>query len=62
MMKVCVIIPAYNEAKEIGNIINRLRRQGLEVVVVDDGSHDDTSLIALNNQAVVIKNQIKAIG
>jgi len=42
-MKICVVIPAYNEAGAIGGIIEKIRKQGLEVVVVDDGSRDCTA-------------------
>jgi len=45
MAKVSVIIPAYNEAKVIGECIKSLSRQSvidLEVIVVDDGSTDST--------------------
>ena len=39
-----VVIPAYNEANSIGRVIERIRRAapGVEIVVVDDGSSDDT--------------------
>ena len=57
-MKVCMVIPTYNESKEIGDIVKRLRKQNLEVVVIDDGSADDTSLIASRSGATVIRNQI----
>lgn len=56
-MVACVVIPTYNESKEIGNVVRRLRQQNLEVVVIDDGSRDNTSLIARENGAVVIRNQ-----
>jgi glycosyltransferase involved in cell wall biosynthesis len=56
-MKVCVVIPTYNEAKEIGDIVARLCRQNLSVLVVDDGSCDDTPLIAKASGAAVIRNR-----
>ena len=46
---VSVIIPAYNAAPTIGKALRALRAQSyagrLEVVVVDDGSSDETSSI-----------------
>jgi polyprenyl-phospho-N-acetylgalactosaminyl synthase len=39
---VIVIVPAYNEGKAVGATIERLLRAGHRVVVVDDGSRDDT--------------------
>ena len=35
---VFIVIPAYNEAKTIGPIVNELDRRGFRVVVVDDSS------------------------
>lgn len=55
-MKICVIIPTYNEAKTIADIIQRVRLQGLEAVVIDDGSTDGTFQIAGENKTVVIRN------
>jgi glycosyltransferase involved in cell wall biosynthesis len=39
-----VVIPAYNEATHIGEVIDRIRQAvpGAAIVVVDDGSSDDT--------------------
>ncbi|MBK1699099.1 hypothetical protein CKO21_17790 [Rhodovibrio salinarum] len=40
----CVaLIPAYNEAATIADLIRRVRAQLAEVIVVDDGSHDATA-------------------
>jgi len=55
-MKTCVIIPTYNEARAIGKLIREIRQQGLEVVVVDDGSWDNTVRIARDSGATVLKN------
>ena len=44
--KVCVVIPAYNEARFIGSVVLSLKRRPLEILVVDDGSQDDTAEIA----------------
>ncbi len=55
-MRVCVIIPTYNESIEIGKIIQKIRRQNLEVVVIDDGSTDMTAQISKREGAVVLRN------
>ena len=44
-MKTCVIIPTYNEAKEIARLVKEIRLQNLDVLVVDDGSSDATPRI-----------------
>jgi glycosyltransferase involved in cell wall biosynthesis len=57
-LRTCVIIPTYNEAKTIAGIIKQIRAQGLDVVVVDDGSYDNTSTISSDNGAIVLRNNI----
>jgi len=60
-VKIPVIIPARNESRRIGKTIDSLRRAsqfaGIEVfiVVVDDGSKDDTSAVAESMNCHVIK-------
>lgn len=56
-MDICVIIPTYNEAKTIADIIKQVKLQGFDVIVVDDGSTDGTFQIAGNNNAVVLRNE-----
>ncbi len=56
-MKICVLIPAHNEEKEIGRIVAHVRLQKLDVIVVDDGSVDETALLAQKAGAVVLRNQ-----
>lgn len=58
-MKIGVLIPAYNEEKEIGRLVSAVRAQGLAVIVVDDGSVDQTSLLAQNAGAVVLRNEVR---
>ncbi|MFH1868429.1 MAG: glycosyltransferase family 2 protein [Candidatus Omnitrophota bacterium] len=55
-MKTCAIIPAFNEAKSISNVIKEIKAIGIDVVVIDDGSSDDTSAIAANENAHVIRH------
>lgn len=57
-MDVVAIVPAYNEEATIGPIIDKIRRQVDDVVVVDDGSTDDTVEIAKENGATVIRHAI----
>jgi glycosyltransferase involved in cell wall biosynthesis len=54
-----VIVPAYNEAKNIGRVISGLFSQGLKnVVVVDDGSTDQTVFIAEAAGAIVLRHEV----
>ncbi|MBB3601552.1 glycosyltransferase involved in cell wall biosynthesis [Mycolicibacterium sp. BK556] len=53
-----VIVPAFNEAKVIGDVIADLRGVFDHVVCVDDGSRDDTSEIALRAGAHVVRHPV----
>lgn len=60
MSLTCLIIPAYNESEHIGSVLSRvLSKFGSffdEIVVVDDGSEDDTSAIAAGYGVVVLRH------
>jgi len=53
-MKVCALIPAYNEAANIARVVRGCAPHVAEVLVVDDGSSDDTARLAEAAGAVVI--------
>ena len=54
--KIAILIPAYNEEKTIENIISKVSFFG-DVIVVDDGSIDNTFEIAKSSKAIVLKNK-----
>jgi len=56
MDKVCVLIPAYNEARKIGEVVKAVKGLGLDAVVIDDGSTDQTYELAERAGAFVIRN------
>jgi glycosyltransferase involved in cell wall biosynthesis len=61
-MKLVVIIPALNEAKTIGSVISAIPAPisgitAVKVVVVDDGSTDETKEIAQHHGAQVIRHK-----
>jgi glycosyltransferase involved in cell wall biosynthesis len=55
---VSVVIPAYNEAEAIAGVVSAIGAAGpwREIIVVDDGSHDDTSTRARAAGAIVIRH------
>lgn len=56
---VFIIVPAYNEAKKIGRVIAGLFEHGFKnVVVVDDGSSDETAVQAAKAGAIVLKHAV----
>jgi glycosyltransferase involved in cell wall biosynthesis len=46
--KISIIIPAYNEATTIGDIVSRIKTlyPEVEIIVVNDGSEDETAAVA----------------
>ena len=56
-MKVCFLIPAYNEAATIGEVLERIGALGLDanVIVIDDGSTDGTAELAEAAGARVVR-------
>lgn len=61
-ISVTVVVPAYNEAEAIGSVVAdlhaELKRRGLdsEIIVVDDGSSDETSSAVTPAHARVIRH------
>ena len=55
MKKVSVIIPAYNEAQSIGHVVKKIKtlNPNFEIIVIDDGSTDDTAAVARDAGATV---------
>jgi glycosyltransferase involved in cell wall biosynthesis len=53
---VCIIIPAYNEEASIAKVIKQIKKlgKGFYIVVVNDGSKDQTSSLAKNQGALVL--------
>lgn len=57
-MKVCAVIPAYNEATNVSQIIQKTQKHVDLIVVVDDASTDNTAEVARQNGAHVIRRKI----
>ena len=64
--RVCIVIPSYNEATVIGDVIRQtgaaFSKAGIDhqIVIVNDGSKDDTSQIARKAGVVVIDHVLNS--
>jgi glycosyltransferase involved in cell wall biosynthesis len=54
MTRTLIVIPALNEERSIASVIEGLRGMNLDVLVVDDGSTDNTRNISIENGATVL--------
>jgi glycosyltransferase involved in cell wall biosynthesis len=59
MDKIAVVIPAYNAGRTIAELVQRVREfvGPQDVVVIDDGSQDETSGLAQQTGATVLKHE-----
>ena len=55
-MRIVAVVPAYNEAPVVGRVVRDLRAVVDSVVVVDDGSSDETAAVAKREGAVVVRH------
>ena len=63
LSRISIIIPAYNEEDSIGLVLKALPRQIIqEIIVVDNGSTDETAHVAIENGARVVKESKKGYG
>jgi glycosyltransferase involved in cell wall biosynthesis len=58
-MRISFIVPAYDEASTIGEVLERIAALGLDtqVIVVDDGSTDGTGDLAAQHDGVLVVRQ-----
>ena len=54
-MKICAVIPAFNNETTISEVVEKTQREIDHVVVVDDGSTDETARLAEDTGAHVIR-------
>ncbi|MBN1277616.1 MAG: glycosyltransferase family 2 protein [Deltaproteobacteria bacterium] len=54
-MKICAVIPAFNNETTVCHVIRKARQNVQHIVVVDDGSTDGTARAAKNENAYVIR-------
>lgn len=55
---VCVIVPMYNEAEVIGDVVRELSKTFSRIVCVDDGSKDATARLAVRAGATVVHHPV----
>ncbi len=64
--KIAILVPAYNEAENIGYVLDRMPKEvcgrPTAVLVVDDGSRDGTGDVAAEHGAVVARHVINRGG
>nr|WP_048056414.1 glycosyltransferase family 2 protein [Methanocaldococcus fervens] len=55
--EVFIVVPAFNEEKMIGKTLKSLKKEGYKnIIVVDDGSADKTSEIAIKENVIVCRH------
>ena len=52
--EVLVVVPAFNEVKSIGQVVNQVVTFGFQTLVVDDGSIDQTADVARQHGAHIV--------
>jgi len=58
-MKTTIVMPAYNEEEIISKVIKGVKKEGYrDIIVVDDGSVDNTYAVASNEGIVVYRHPI----
>lgn len=57
-MKVYIVIPAYNESRRIGKVLNDLKVFNLTIIVVDDGSRDSTFEQIKKHHVLVLRHRV----
>lgn len=53
-----VVVPAYNEGRVLGAVVEELVARGHRVVIVDDGSTDETPAAARRAGAIVLRHAV----
>ncbi len=55
-MTICAIVPALNEASRIGTVVADAKQYVDDVIVIDDGSTDETGEVAKREGAIVLEH------
>lgn len=54
--QVFIVVPAYNEARRLGTVLDELSQTGHSIVVIDDGSQDRTAEVAERHGCYVLRH------
>lgn len=57
-MNIFIVTPAYNEGKEIEEVIERLKSTKMPIILVDDGSRDKTSRLKSFGEITVLRHKV----
>jgi dolichol-phosphate mannosyltransferase len=55
-MKTLVAIPVHNERRHVTRVLDEVRKYARDILVIDDGSTDDTPLLLANQPVEVIRH------
>lgn len=57
--EVLIIVPVLNESSRIGNVISNLKEAGFNhILIVDDGSSDNSSSVAKSGGAAIVRHML----
>jgi glycosyltransferase involved in cell wall biosynthesis len=54
--KTCILIPAHNAQGTLGQVLKKIQPLEIDTIVVDDGSEDETKMVAVANGASVLEH------
>jgi glycosyltransferase involved in cell wall biosynthesis len=57
-MKIFIVIPAFNESQKLDRILQELKKQYNNIIVVDDGSGDNTNKIAKKKKVYTLRHVV----
>jgi glycosyltransferase involved in cell wall biosynthesis len=52
--KICILIPAYNAQETLGSVLKKIEPLRGDIIVVNDGSSDETKRVALESGAQIL--------
>ena len=56
--KVAAVIPCLNDGKTLGPILGRIKKAVDEIIVIDDGSSDNTSSLVKSSGCILIRHKL----